>query len=560
MIFEHYLRKPYVYPIDETTLRIRLKLKKGYAEKVNIIFKSIYNHDVNFYSKVEMKLLFEYNDYLYLEADASHDLRYFKYNFEVFRNGEVEYFNIDGVSKENNQKRYYFLPFINDYEIIKLPKRFEGGVCYQVLIDRFYHEGERTNFNELSNWDELPDRSTYYGGNYRGLKAKIPYLKSLNTEILYLSPVFKSPTYHKYDTIDYYKLDEIYGTEEDLKDLIHESHKAGIKVLFDGVFNHISNQSEIFKDVVKNEENSKYKDWFYLEGFPIDESKPNYDTFGNKLVPEMPKFDTNNDEVIKYLTDAALYWTEKLNLDGWRLDVYDEVSIKFWRVFREVLKEYNPDLIIVGEIWEQSQRWMDGSQIDTFTNYRFKDLVFDLLERKIDVSGFWNLYKKHYLEYPSVYYNYFVNLLGSHDTTRISSLANVVEQELILVLTVMFPGIPLIYYGDELALEGGDDPDNRRAMRWDYLEDETRKKLYKQIKKATDLRSDCKAIKYGNLVIEDYGKDVLAFTREYEEKQVTCLFNFGTMAYKLKAEAKHLLGTVQETIQQHEYVIFERRK
>ncbi len=559
MKFEHYLEKPYVYPIAEKTLKIRLKAKKGIAKKIYVLYKSIYNHDPENYLKKEMEILFQDQGYLYYEAECLNDVPYFKYNFQIITEKENFYFNIDGISRENNQKRYFFFPVINDYEIIKIPKELPGAISYQVLIDRFASEG-RTNFNELSEPEKLPDRKTYYGGNYQGLRKKIPYLQSLNVELLYLSPLFKSPTYHKYDIEDYYELDEIYGSLTDLKELIDACRQAGIKVIFDGVFNHVSSENKLFKDVIEKGENSKYKAWFYIDSFPIDKTIPNYDTFGNKLVPSMPRLNTNNDEVIKYFTDVALYWTKKLNIAGWRLDVYDEVSAKFWREFRSKLKEYNEEIIIVGEIWEQSQRWLDGSQIDSFTNYRFRDLVLDLMSKKINVSKFWDLFKKHYLRYPSVYYNQFVNLLGSHDTTRLSSLFNLKQQQLALVLMLMFPGSPLLYYGDELGLEGAEDPDNRRAMRWDYLNHKDRKQLYESIVRATSLRKENKVLKEGAIIIENYGDQILAFTRKDETDLITCVFNLGEEGFVLPKGTKLLLGSNQEEIKNNEYAIFRREK
>lgn len=550
----HKAHLPYLYPIDKTTLRFRLISKKEI--KAYVIHKNIYNHDPKKYEKVEMNLFSKHDDKYFYEADCSNDHGYFKYCFYIEEDDKKYYFNKEGNCDEIVLTNFFHFPVINDSDIIDIPKDYQGMLYYQVLIDRFHQSGNRTNFNDLKNINKLPDRNTYYGGNYLGLIEKIPYIKSLGANALVLSPLFLSPTYHKYDIKDYYQIDEIYGTEEQLQKLISECHKENIKVVFDGVFNHLSSENEIFQDVVHKGENSKYHKWFYIENYPVDINKPNYDTFGNKLVPSMPRLNTNNDEVIKYLTEASVYWMKKLNFDGWRLDVYDEVSPKFWRYFKkEVLKE-NKEAIIIGEVWTPAERWLDGTQMDTMTNYQLRNYMISLFKEEINVNKFWERIKRYYLNYPSIYYDYFVNVLSSHDTIRISELFEIEKIKLLNVFLLTFIGSPMIYYGDELYLKGKEDPDNRRAMRFDYLEEKPKKELFELIQQLGKLRSE-DVIKKGKLKILDYGKNCLAYEREHQGKTVGVLINFGD-EIEIPKESILLTNNNEKKLQKNKYLIYKK--
>ncbi|NLB85250.1 MAG: glycoside hydrolase family 13 protein [Acholeplasmataceae bacterium] len=554
MKIKHELKLPYVYPIDQTTLRIRLKVLKKSISKAYVIYKNIYNHEIDNYYKIEMKVIMEDQNYQYYEVDAKNEIPYFKYCFQIEIDKELFYFNIDGLVKENNQKRYFFYPVINSSEIISFPKDSEGKICYQILIDRFYQGDIRTNFNNLKDLKELPDRNTYYGGNYQGIIKKIPYLKTLGVSYLYLSPIFLSPSYHKYDVIDYYQLDDIYGSIEDLLELIKQCHNNNIKVILDGVFNHISSENEIFQDVIKKGVKSSYYDWFYIEC----EQPFLYDTFGAGLVPSMPRLNTNNQDVIDYFGEVMFYWTKKLGIDGWRLDVYDEVSPRFWRSIRQKLKNEFPEINLVGEIWEQAHRWLDGSQIDTFTNYRYRDLVIELFEEKIDVPQFWNKMVDYYSLYPSVYYHYFINLIGSHDTIRISTLFNdpkVVEA--VLILTLMFPGKPMIYYGDERGLKGDEDPDNRRAMIWDIKNENN--SFYSNLFKLGKLREKNEILRKGDLVIINNQKNILSFVRTYKDREIKFIMNLGDEYIEISKDKKILVTNTnnKSKMGKYDYLIFE---
>jgi glycosidase len=199
---------------------------------------------------------------------------------------------------------------------------------------------------------------------------------------------------------------------------VQKAHALGLKVILDAVFNHCSDQNPLFQDVLVNGARSPYAKWFYLDSFPVSAEPCNYDTFAG-AVPSMPRFDTSNPEVIEYLTNAALHWTTRLNLDGWRLDVADEVSHSLWRELRRKLKQANPDILIIGEVWNHANAWLRGDEFDTVTNYKLRSALIALAKGQIDSGAFWRTVGANRMLYMAPFYPYLVSFAGTHDTSRI---------------------------------------------------------------------------------------------------------------------------------------------
>ena len=226
--------------------------------------------------------------------------------------------------------------------------------------------------------------------------------------------------------------------------------------------------SLLLQDVIENGENSAYKDWFHIHNFPVGGGeKPNYEAFG--FVESMPKLNTANPEVKKYLLDVGTYWIREFDIDGWRLDVANEVDHTFWREFRKVVKEAKPDVYILGEIWHDSRPWLIGDEFDSVMNYPFKTNVLNLIAKKsINSKQFVENMSKVYYSYPKTVFDYTFNLVGSHDTARIltecGDSINKTKQVFAILLTFM--GTPCIYYGDEIGLTGEHDPGCRKCMDW----------------------------------------------------------------------------------------------
>lgn len=352
-----------------------------------------------------------------------------------------------------------------------VPAWVKHAVFYQIFPDRFANGNPRNDPDNVQPWGTPPTRSGYQGGDLAGIIQKLDYLSDLGINGIYLNPIFLSPSNHRYHTSDYYRIDPILGSLKDFRALIEAAHQRGIRVILDGVFNHASRGFFAFNDIMENGADSPYVGWFHVRRFPLRAFEPgkarNYTAWWG-LKP-LPKFNTNHPAVRSYLLDVARYWIEQ-GADGWRLDVPNEIDDDaFWAKFREVVRSENPEAYLVGEIWEALPRWANDTHFDGLMNYPARAALLHYLTGQISSAQFaWQVERLLTL-YPreNVYAQY--NLLGSHDTERILTYfgGDLNKTRLAFLLQFAYPGVPSIYYGDEIGLEGGRDPDCRRAFPWD---------------------------------------------------------------------------------------------
>lgn len=379
-------------------------------------------------------------------------------------------------------------------------------------------------------------------GDLRGIIEHMDHIQKLGIDVLYMTPVFKSNSCHKYDTIDYYQVDPSFGTLEDLKELVQKAHERGMKVVMDAVFNHTGREFFAFEDILEKGEKSKYLDWYFIEGFPLEGGSgeiPNFKCFAYH--GGMPKLNLRNPEVEKFITDVACYWIKECDIDGWRLDVGDEISHFFWKRFREAVKAVKKNMLIIGEIWHYAGDFLEGDEWDTVMNYPFYLNMIDLLaDEKINVSRFvQNLgYLKGRLNkkcYPLMW-----NLIDSHDTARFLHLCNnnKKKQHLAAAFQLLLPGMPMIYYGDEYAMPGANDPDCRRGMYWD--EEYQDQEMFEWYKQLLHVRKEHTCIVDGEL-IETIVKDeeeTIVFIRKNGEETIALIFNCSSNAKEFNEYAQ----------------------
>jgi len=549
----HYGFYPFCYAINSSTLCIRAKTYKDSLDKIIIHYINLYDHSGNMLHK-EMDIQLTDSLYAMYETAIQIKEKRFKYYFELIKASKSAFYTSDGLVKSPMTNNYFYFPFINDDDIISLPQWAEGEIIYQIIIDRFFDGNPDNNPEHVRPWGTLPNRSTYYGGDFEGIIKKLDYLADLGVKIIYLSPVFKSPSYHKYDISNFYQIEDIYGGIDGLKKLVHKVHEKGMKIVLDGVFNHCSSEHQFFQDLLLNNELSFFKDFFEVYSYPVSIEEGNYNNFGN-LVPKMPKFNTSNDRVIDYLSEQAIYWLMELDIDGYRLDVADEISHKFWRYFRQTLKSKKKDIILIGEIWNKASAWLKGDELDTATNYKFRQYLFEFVKGEISSLKFINLIQANLMDYASVQSNYLVNLIGSHDTVRsITELNQEKTHYLTLMVMLLFPGMPLIYYGDEVGLEGDKDPDNRRAMLW-------KKSLSIDeilIRKLAKYRSQSDTLKKGATKFFATGDRVLCFKRTWNDESLLVVANFGEKIVSINMKDLELLmGNAAKTLTGYDIEVLE---
>lgn len=393
---------------------------------------------------------------------------------------------------------YYFaFPFLNSIDVFKAPDWVKDTVWYQIFPERFANGDEQLNPPGTLAWGSTePTPQNFFGGDFEGVIQHIDHLVELGVTGIYFTPIFKAKSNHKYDTIDYMEIDPQFGDKETFKRLVKLCHENGIKVMLDAVFNHSGYHYPAFQDVLKNGESSPYKDWFHIREFPIQtEPRPNYDTFA--FEKNMPKLNTENPEVKEYLLKVARYWVEEFDIDGWRLDVANEIDHQFWREFRQTVKSVKPDAYILGEIWHDSMPWLQGDQFDAVMNYPFTNGAIEFFAKgSMRAEKFADTITNVLHSYPENVNEAAFNLLDSHDTPRVLTLAGESKEKvkLLYLFQLSFIGAPCIYYGDEIGMTGSQDPGCRKCMIWE--EDKQDRDLFRHLQKLISLRKQLPA--FGN--------------------------------------------------------------
>ena len=404
---------------------------------------------------------------------------------------------------------------------MSFPSWTKDAIFYQIFPDRFCRSERYRAIGKFVPWDTLPTRENMFGGNLAGIIDKLEYIASLGVNAVYLCPIFKSNSNHRYHTVDYFEIDPVLGTLKDFDNLVKKAHKLGLRVILDGVFNHCSRGFFQFNSLMELGKNSPYVDWFHVHGWPLHaySGKPNYDCWWG--FPALPKFNTDNPDVREYLFSVGEYWMKR-GIDGWRLDVPNEIDDdSFWQEFRRRIKAINPEAYIVGEIWDEPSRWLKGDQFDGVMNYPLRRAVLAYLfdEKPINLAEF---AKRLRDAFPKDRFGVPMNLLGSHDTIRLASLpcSNLQRVKLALAILFFLPGAPCVYYGDEIGVEGGKDPDNRRTFPWGKLSDGRRSPIFRFLNELITLRNEERVLRDGKLEIA-YHAGNLNIVRSLGRKKMT---------------------------------------
>lgn len=400
------------------------------------------------------------------------------------------------------------------------PAWVRDAIFYQIFPDRFCN-GDRDNDPPGTEaWGSPPTLRNFMGGDLEGILDQLDYLSELGVNAIYLTPIFESSSNHKYDTIDYFTVDRHFGDTATLRKLVDTCHSRGIRVILDAVFNHCSDLHPFFVDVRKNGKESPYWDWFHIKKWPIPEkfakhkdAQEYYECWWG--FHSLPQLNYRNPEMEKYFLHVAQHWLREANVDGWRLDVPNEVIQSFWPKFRQAVKKVNPAAYIVGEIWEDASSWLQGDQFDAVMNYRFqKALLGYFVEKHLSTTAFDHALRQIMLDYPEQATAVMLNLLGSHDTMRPMTAAagNLESLKLMAAMQFTFEGAPCIYYGDEIGLEGGKDPDCRRCFPWGT---EKKSELLAYYRRLIAIRKANPALRCGTFrpFVVDNDREVYAFER-----------------------------------------------
>lgn len=547
----HVVDVPYAYAKDKDTLTVRIRTAKDDVKMCRVYYKCRYDWTNPFEVK-EMALMTQSELFDYYEADIKVEKNRYRYYFELTNNEGAIYFDDRGFrgEVEKPEATGFQFAYIGMADVYEESKWLQEAVIYQIFPDRFSN-GDKTNDPENTlEWGSEVTTTSMFGGDLQGIIDNLDYLKDLGVNLLYLTPIFKSTSNHKYNTADYFDIDPQFGTLETAKELVNSCHERGIKIIFDAVFNHSGHDFFAFEDLLKNQEKSKYKDWYFPYEYPVSFEKINYYTFANGAA-YMPKLNTANPEVKEYLIKVGEYWVKEIGIDGWRLDVCDEVDHQFWKAFRHRIKAANKDAVIIGEIMHEASSFLKGDELDTIMNYPFKGAMVDFFaSRKINEVQFNNILTMNRAIYMDSIIKQMWNLFDSHDTKRFLTECGNDVKRLKLAIAFMFSyvGVPYIYYGDEIGMSGGDDPLCRGCMVWD--KDKQNIELLELYKKLISIRHTNKVLihgEYKNLYLKD---NVIAFERSMGNERVIVAINNNDKAVEIK---NNITGKVVELLSEKEF-------
>lgn len=453
------------------------------------------------------------------------------YAFRLEDGTTVQFFGTKGLGNQDFQNFFQINPMT--FKPFEVPSWVEGTVFYQIFPDRFDNGSKKNDPAEKTPWDGEPTYDNRFGGDVAGVQRRIAYLRRLGINGVYFNPVMLAPAYHRYDPVCFYTVDPEFGTNKEFVDLTHQMHDAGIRVVLDQIFDHVGVTFAPFADVLRFQEKSRFRDWFFIKSYPV-EVRPNPPYVGWFGTEWMPKVNLANPGVYNYLMESVDFWMANAKLSGWRLDVANEVPDWFWRDFRKRVKGIDPNAWIVGEVWYDASQWLKGDQWDASMNYPFRDqclrfIANGTIKPSQFVEGLMNV---HNLYAPQVSRNQ-LNLLSSHDTPRFITEAGGDRKLAALGAVVQFtwPGAPSVYYGEEIGMEGGRDPQNRRGMRWDLVG--PKNELLEIYTKLIHLRTQSRLLALGDPVkLTQFDEaDVASYGRALDRDFAVVVLNRGSKPF-----------------------------
>lgn len=552
----------FAYLYDQQKMHIRFRTARGDVKKVELLAGDPYTLETDHWYKkpLPMKKYLSTDLYDFWTAEVGSEHRRLAYAFVVTAyDGIQALYGDHGVYpyKKTHLHRgnnYFRMPYFHETDRVKIPAWVRGTVWYQIFPERFANGDPTNDPKGTLPWaSKAPDRQDFFGGDLQGVLDHLDHLTELGVNGIYFCPLFEAYSNHKYDTIDYLKIDPAFGDAALFKKLVQECHKRGIKVMLDAVFNHLGDNSPQWQDVLKKGKKSKYADWFHINRFPPQYKEGadfehaediTYDVFA--FTPHMPKLNTANPEVQAYLLEVANYWIAEFDIDAWRLDVANEVDHAFWRKFRQVCDETKPDFYILGEIWHSSQSWLEGDQFHAVMNYAYTDAILEyFLQRVISLSKMVTEINSQLMMYRDQINQVQFNILDSHDTPRILTQArgdkDLVKQ--VMAFTYLQPGSPCIYYGDEFSMTGEMDPDCRKCMVWEPEEQD--EDMFAYCQQLVALRKEhhlilSEAPLEWEIVNENNG--LIRFTRNFNGEKIVGIFNSGRRKLRVPMEGEILLS------------------
>ncbi len=537
----------------------------------------------------------------------------FSFRIKIQYENKALYFGAEGFSEKEEDISPLKIN-LKDIPLFAIPDWVSRSIIYQIFPDRFYNDNkdndpdfsewyyadckeppsagetlspEKEYYHLVSDWNDIsglkqspwqkkgiPDFFSFYGGDIAGVRQKLDYLLDLGINVIYFNPLWQAKSNHKYDSADYHSIDPHFATTEEMMDFVKIAHQKGIRIILDVAFNHTGETFWAFRDCVEKGPQSPYWNWYDWKKWPLPKPlPPDFNPkeyyqcwWGIKDMPDLnydlalPHPDENavrdirkarpNAPLVDYLISTVRWWLIDIGIDGFRLDVPDEVPFWFWELFRNEVKKAKPDAWIVGEIWHEARQWVSPLYFDSVMNYAFfKTPVIEFFVLNIiSKEEFCQKIETGLGLYPFHSLKAMMNLLGSHDTPRIFEICrgNVQRLKLAVIFQMCFIGAPHIYYGDEIAMEGGKDPDNRRPFNWNWEDNPVACEVRAFYKQIISLRKAHPAFWDGHFAFLPAPENAIAFLREGESEKILVFLNLGldTITISIPDEGEILFGNI----------------
>ena len=533
----------YAHAVDEEHYIFRLRTAKDDLKQCTFWFadRAEMSPTLTFSSR-PMKRVRSDKYYDYFEIELETEFLRIAYYFELDDGDKKNYYLGDCFSDSPDVERsdYFQLPFNLRADRIVIPEWAKDAVVYNIFPDSFANGKRQMESGEKSCDYNGEVCKSLHGGTVKGIEENLDYIKELGCNCIYLNPLFAANAYHKYDLIDYFHVDPTRGTDEEFRHMVQTAHEMGIRVIVDGVFNHVSWRHPFFQDVLEKGKDSEYYDYFYEipehPSFPKAGEAPDYLCFA--YVPEMPKTNTANKGLRDYFCEVGAYWVREFDVDGWRLDVANEVDDVFLRSFRTAVKNEKEDALVIGEVWENANHYINGNMMDSAMNYDFRRFCGKFFAQKsIDAESFDAGITNLLMRYPKQATYAQLNLLDSHDVSRFFTTCGEDrdKMELSVLFQMTFVGMPSIFYGDEKGLTGLTEAEYRRPM--EFEKEDSLEERYKFFIKLRNEHSCLRDGDYETLLADG---NAYGYRRTDEKESIFVYINNGEESFTVETEGRVL--------------------
>ena len=522
----------FIYPRARNQLTIQITTARNDFQHVILVFWYRYETSSKRQIRLPMKrsLRDAYHDYYRITIRTDEIAAYVRYYFSLEGDQKTVWLGAKGFSDTEpaiNENFYEFL-WPNASDGYQSPNWHKQQVYYQIFPERYRNGDDKLSPPNAQPWLSPPTRENFMGGDIPGIIQGLDHISDLGATCIYLTPIFKSPSNHKYDTVNYYEIDPSFGTKEDLRQLVEQVHNRGIRLILDGVFNHCGYYWPPFQDLIANGEESNYRSWFFPQSYPVTLDPCNYDCVGH--YKWMPKINLDCPEAAEYFIRVGEYWIREFGIDGWRLDVADEVPVSFWQKFSSRIRQLKPDALLVGETWGDAQKLVTSNRLSTAMNYLFRDAMVGWLgKRELTVSQMDDQINRMLSLYPEEVALQLYNPLDSHDTARfLFECQNDIRRlKIAVAMQMTLPGCPAVYYGDEIGLSGDNDPLCRMCMQWDG--EKQNRALFEWYQALIALRKKSPSLYEGDYetILCNDERNVYAFRRQTDTEGCIVLINAG---------------------------------